>query len=811
MPLSSKDRVACSHCNLEFPSEVMINELVDAQELHFCCKGCQGVYHLLKDDGLDSFYDKLGSNKLHSVGEIQNNLAKYDLEGFTKKYVTQKDGLNEISLIMEGIHCSACVWLNEKILHKTDGIIDASINYTTLKAKITWDSEVIKLSDIILKIQSIGYNAYPYDAKVQEDKANALKKEYYSRLIVGVFCTMNIMWIAIAQYAGYFSGISASAKNILNIAEFILATPALFYTGWPYFKGAFYALRNKITNMDTLIVLGTSSTYIYSIYATISRTGEVYFDSVTMIITFIFIGKYLEVLSKKNAVDLLDNISSSIPEQVTLVKDDTRSIVDATSINVGDFIELKAGEKTAIDGVLHQGSASFNESSISGESVGVYKKEGDSIISGTICLDSTIIYKATKDLNSSTLQSITTLLEESLTKKPHIEKLADEISGYFSLVVLILSLSTFFGWYYLDGSFEKALIIAISVTVIACPCALGLATPVATLVGVGVGATRGILFKSASHLETMAKATTVVLDKTGTITNGKPDVVNFIEYTEFDYDLLYSMVRGSNHPISKAIASYLQENKQDLKEYVLKDIISLQSRGVEASYDGHKLYGGNLELINEMGIEFSLESKSSVFVFAIDDDVVCSFELEDRLKDGAIDTIKNIKRLGLEIVLCSGDNEAVVSSIAKEIGVSKTHSAMLPNDKADVIDSLKEDEKIVIMVGDGINDALALSKSDIAIAMGNETDLAVKASDIVFINNKITTLYEAIKLGRGVFKIIKENFAFSLIYNVITVTLAIMGYVIPLVAAISMSFSSLVVVGNSMRIKRIFKKGKKNG
>ena len=807
MQLSSKNLVACSHCNLEFPQNVMIKETLDAKELHFCCNGCQGVYHLLKDDELDSFYDKLGSNKLHAVNEVSDNLAKYDLEGFSKKYITDKDGLNEISLIMQGIHCSACVWLNEKVLHKTDGIIDASINYTNLKAKILWDPEVIKLSEIILKIESIGYSAYPYDAKVQEDKANEAKREYYSRLIVGVFCTMNIMWIAIAQYAGYFSGISASSKHILNVAEFVLATPALFYTGWPYFKGAYYAFKNKIANMDTLIVIGTLSTYIYSIYATLSHTGEVYFDSVTMIITFIFIGKYLEVLSKKNAVDMLDNISSSIPEQVTLVKDGIKSTVDATQINIGDLIEVKAGEKTAIDGVVFKGTGSFNESSVSGESTGVYKKEGDCIVSGTINLDGVVIYKATKSASNSTLQSIATLLEESLTKKPNIEKLADEISGYFSLIVLIISISTFLGWLFVGASFEQALIIAISVTVIACPCALGLATPVATLVGVGVGAKKGILFKSASNLETMAKATTVVLDKTGTITNGKPDVINFVMHQEFDKNLLYSMVKSSNHPISKAIKSYLQKEETSLQEYALNDIKNLQSRGLSATYGSHILFGGNVELIKEMGVEFELESKSSIFVFAVDGSVVCYFELEDRLKDGAVDTIKNIKRLGLDIILCSGDNEYVVGRVAKELGLDKTYSNMFPTDKADVILELKKDKKIVIMVGDGINDALALSQSDIAIAMGNTTDLAVKASDIVFINNKITTLYDAIKLSRGVFHIIKENFSLSLVYNVLTITFAVAGYVIPLVAAISMSFSSLVVVGNSMRIKRIFKNG----
>ncbi len=793
--------IPCSHCNLEFAKDVMISQNSYDNELFFCCKGCQTVYHILKDGHLDSFYDKLGKNKLHSVIDKDQDLAKFDTEGFAKKYVTKNDGYCEISLIMEGIHCSACVWLNEKILHKTDGIIKANINYTNYKAKIVWNPDDIKLSQIIAKIQSIGYDAYAYDTKTGEAKANKARKDYYARLVVGIFCTMNIMWIAVAQYAGYFSGITQSAKTILNIAEFVLATPALFWTGWPYFRGAYFAFKNKIANMDILIVFGTLSAYLYSIYATITCTGEVYFDSVTMVITFIFIGKYLEVLSKKNAVDSLDNISSSIPEHVTVIRDGKSSLVDTTQINIGDIIEVKAGEKIAIDGVMQKGGASFDESSISGESLPVYKKHNDKIFSGTLCLDSTIIYKTTKDVANSTIQSIASILEQSLTKKPNIEKVADTISGYFSFVVLAISIVTFVGWYVFVGSFEYALIVAISVTVIACPCALGLATPVATLVGVAVGSKRGILFKSASHLETIAKATTVVLDKTGTITQAKPQVVGYIKYKDFDIDMLYALVQKSNHPISKAIVKYLQANKQVSHEYRLEDIKHIEARGLKASYKEHKIYGGNIEFINDMNIKFDMKQETSVFVFAIDKDVVCSFKLEDMLKTGAVQTIKDIKKLGLNPIICSGDNTKAVEKIAKKVGIETFYSSMTPTDKADIIDRLKKQNKIVVMVGDGINDAIAMGKSDIAIAMGNDTDLAVQMSDIVLIDGNITSVYETLKLCRNVFRTIKQNILFSLGYNVFAISLAVAGFVIPLVAAISMSISSLVVVGNSMRIK----------
>jgi len=311
----------------------MIVEEEPSQTLYFCCRGCEGVYHLLQDEGLDTFYDKLGKQTLHPASEIDDDLSRFDLEGFRNKYIrTSDDGFNEISLIIEGIHCSACVWLNEKVLHNTDGVLEAVINYSNNKAKIVWDESDIKLSQIIEKIRSIGYNAYPYDPSLQEDIALKTRNDYYSRILVGVFTTMNIMWLAIAQYAGYFTGIEQGHKNILNIAEFVLATPTLFYSGWIFFRGAYFGLKNHFVNMDVLVASGALLAYLYSIYAMLTQTGEVYFDSVTMIITFVLVGKYLEVLSKKQASDTLDKIIGTMPTEATVIKDKEKSLPETLTI-----------------------------------------------------------------------------------------------------------------------------------------------------------------------------------------------------------------------------------------------------------------------------------------------------------------------------------------------------------------------------------------------------------------------------------------------------------------------------------------------
>ncbi len=795
-------KIACSHCQLVFEKDLLIHEEIDGVDRYFCCKGCEGVYHLLHSEGLDSFYEKIGDTKLDPAQEKSEDLDKFDLEGFAKKYIKDRDGFNEISLIIEGIHCSACVWLNEKVLHNSDGILEAEINYTNHKAKIVWDPSVLKLSDIIMKIRSIGYNAYPYDASLQEERANKKRTDYYLRLLVGVFATMNIMWLAIAQYAGYFTGITDSDKNVLNIAEFVLATPALFYTGWVYFRGAYFGLKNRFINMDFLVATGATLAYIYSIYVMITGVGEVYFDSVAMIITFVFVGKYLEVLGKKQAVDTMDSLMGSLPTEVLVIDGNEKSLVLVEEVKVGDEIEIKSGDKIVIDGKIISSQGSFDESSLSGESEPIYKKEGDEVISGAILLDSVIRYRATKEFGNSMLSTIVSLLENSMTKKPRIERLANEISGYFSVVILAIAIATFLGWYFWGAGFEKALIVSISVIVIACPCALGLATPVATLIGLSEGAKRGILYKEASFLETMAKADILFLDKTGTITEGKPAVVDVEIKKDFDRNILYSLVKTSSHPISKGIVNYLENQNDSLVEYHLDDIKSIEAKGLSATYKGRSLLGGNDRLFFEYGIFPEDDYHGSIFAFGIDSELMAIFVLKDQIKDDAKDSIKNIIDSGVEVVMLTGDHEGVAKDVAKEVGIKKYYSRLYPKDKAQFIDEAHENNRVVIMAGDGINDALALSKSDIAISMGSGADISISVSDVVLLDNKISSLATSLKLSQKTFRNVKQNLALSLLYNLFAIPLAVAGFVIPLVAALSMSLSSLIVIANAIRIKR---------
>ncbi len=765
---------------------------------YFCCKGCQGVFHLLNESGLERFYEKAANTKLTPQTTHYDDSESFNSASFYERYVTtNEEGFQEISLIIEGIHCAACVWLNEKALHKMEGVIEAHINYTNNKARITWADHTVKLSAIIEMIRAVGYNAFPYDPSAQELSANRQRKDYYLRMAVATFASMNIMWVAVAQYAGYFTGITQDVKTILNVAEWVLATPVLFYSGWVFFKGAYYGMKNRVVNMDILVATGALLTYIYSIYITLNQEGEAYFDSVAMIITFVLFGKFLEVLSKKNAADTLDIMSKQVPSEVNVIQDGNVRSLNINDVEVGSIVLLKAGEKIAIDGEVVEGEGSIDESSLTGESEPVYKRVGDTLVSGTTSIDALLQYRTTKDFAHSTISNLVTLLEKAMRKKPHIEQMANRLSEHFSTTILVLALFTFLFWWFWPHDFETSFMVGISVIIIACPCALALATPVATLVGLGLGARRGILFKEAAQLETMAKANVIVLDKTGTITKGIPEVIRVTHLAPFDEALLFALVSSSNHPIAQGVGRYLDvDTPQSLHE-----VTQWQARGIGASVEGNTLLGGNARLMQEHGIDASVHSKHSLFYFAVNGKVCAIYELSDVTKEDSLQAIESIKRRGIEVVMLTGDHEENARHIADTVGIEHLQHSLTPEAKAAYVQQRQENGDVVIMAGDGVNDILALANANIGIAMGNGSDIAIEVSDVVLLGDNLTALSDALAISQTTFKLIKQNLGISLLYNAITIPLAMAGYIIPLIAAISMSLSSLLVVGNSMRVR----------
>lgn len=781
----------CSHCRLEFDEKQMLQR---GQEF-FCCTGCEAVFELLHSKGLQDFYERLGEKTLKPA-VLENERLNFNQ--FLRK---NDEGLSEIHLIIEGIHCSACVWLNEKILIEEQGIIEVNINLLTHKARIVFDEKQLKLEQIIALIQSIGYKVRAYDPLKQEQKAVALKREFYSKLVVAVACVMNVMWIAVAKYAGFFSLMDAQTKDILNFAEFILASPVLFYTGSSFYKNAFYSLKHGQISMDFLVIFGASLAFTYSLWAMFSRAGEVYFDSVAMIICFVFVGKYLEVLVKKHATDTMDSLNDFLKGEIFVFNGKEFAPKDSYAVRIGDLIELKTGDKILIDGVCVSGEASIDASSLSGEDEPVLVRATNSVNSACIVLDGSLQYKATKLYADSKLSQILNLLELSQSNKPKIQSLVAQISVYFSRTILALASLCFCFWYFLkQSSAEFALINAISVLIIACPCALALATPVSNLIALFKALKLKVLFKSSSKIEDLSKCNMAVFDKTGVLTNSKLKITRHFLSKEAKLNELFAFIKLSNHPVSVSISEFLQDKVKNQKLLSFEKIKEIRAKGISARLKDDEFVGGNANFFKELNIDVSENFEDTHFIFAKNGKVLASFEFQSVLREGASELINYLKSLKIPIKMLTGDNEKAAAKIASKLDIKDFQASCLPEIKMRVVANLSKTHK-VLMVGDGINDTLALQNAAVAVSLKQGSDLAVENSDIILLKNDLSALKKAIKLSKKTFIIIKQNLAFSLCYNALTIPLAFLGLINPLIAAASMSLSSVVVVLNALRIK----------
>lgn len=760
----------------------------------FCCTGCEAVFELVQSKGLGDFYERLGKNSLEPVN-FKQNLGVFD--SFVRP---TNEGFSEIHLVIDGIFCAACVWLNEKILIEEQGVIEASVNPLTHKARIVFDERQVSLKRILTLIQSIGYKPSAYDPLKQEQKALSTKREFYSKLVVAVACVMNVMWIAVAKYAGFFSLMDAQTKDILNFAEFVLASPVLFYTGSAFYKNAYFSLKHGQISMDFLVIFGASLAYAYSLWAMFSRGGEVYFDSVAMIICFVFVGKYLEVLVKKHATDTMDGLNDFLKGEILVFNGKEFAPKDAYAVQVGDIIQLKTGDKILIDGVCVRGEASIDSSSLSGESEPVLVQAGTNINSACVVLDGSVEYRALKPYTESKLSQIISLLE--LSQKPKIQSLVAQIAVYFSRTVLAVALLCFCFWYFVrESGAEFALINAISVLIIACPCALALATPVSNLIALFQALKLKVLFKSSDKIEDLSKCDYAVFDKTGVLTDFKLKIARYELNQKANLNELFAFINLSNHPVSVSIREFLQEKVKDKKHLEFSAVKEVRAKGISARLKNDEFIGGNAQFLQECGIKMSQKFSDTHFVFAKNGEILAHFEFESVLRAGAIELVSYLKKIKMPIKMLTGDNEKAAQKVALKLGITDFTAFCLPENKMQVITTLSQKHK-VLMVGDGVNDALALQNAAVAVSLKQGADLAAQNSDIILLKNDLHALEQAIRLSKKTFIIIKQNLAFSLCYNALTIPLAFVGLINPLVAAASMSLSSVVVILNALRIRR---------
>ena len=806
----------CKHCAGHFEGEAVI----DANGNEFCCNGCKNVYAYLKSQGFSEFYSKLKKGEQNLAKPSSKHFDKQSAGSMFSKLLRRDENspfICELEVLISGIHCPACIWLNERALSNLEGVLELNISATTSKARVLFDERKTALEEILNLIIAIGYDPKPFN-EVNGAK-NSLSREYYARLIVALACSMNIMWVAIALYSGYFEGLSLGAKKILHFAEFVLASPPVFYTASVFYRSALSALKLRQISMDVNVSLGILSVYFYSVYAMLSGAEQVYFDSACMLVTFIFAGKFLQTKATQKAAQGLENISSLFVEQVMSVKNNSRipSIsefkpCDVSEVKSGDFVLLRSGERAMIDGVVLSGQASVDNSSINGESVPVGISKDDVLLSGALCAEGSVIYKATSSFQGSFLNKLSKLLSNASFARAEIEELANKISSHFGWAILALCVASFVFWSVVNisaWSGASAFGIAISVLVIACPCALSLATPIATLVAMGTATKRSIVFKDAKVLETLAKCDIVAFDKTGTLSKANLKVLKGQRFLPFDDGALLALASASTHPISKAVASYILEKTCTLSSFnqgILENIQNIAGKGITATYKGVKIAGGSrafiesIAFVKSLGASLADDSSSSEYYFMYDGKLVARFLLDDELREGAKASIKELKKMGLKVLMLSGDKQIVASKVASELGIDESHGELNPEQKALLIKELQKSANVV-MVGDGINDILALKSANVGIAMGSGASVSVGVSDVVLLRDELGDLVFALRQAKKTFKVIKENLFISLVYNALSIPLAMAGFIIPLFAAISMSFSSLLVVLNSLRLK----------
>ncbi|MBF0622200.1 MAG: heavy metal translocating P-type ATPase [Magnetococcales bacterium] len=805
--IASED--TCYHCGLAIPGGVIHEEVVDNQRHRFCCTGCHAAFQMIRGAGLDHFYDRRDGFTDRPDDARVNSLSAFDDPAFQEKYVqTNAAGQQEVHLLLDGIHCAACVWVNEKILQQTPGVAEARVNFSTHRAHVVWDGDKAALSTLIGAVRRIGYDAEPYDVHAVEARYRRFDRDMLTRLGVGGFGAGNIMLIAVALYAGYFQGIQSQYKDYFHWVSLILATPVVFYSGWPFMRGAFNGLRMRHLNMDLPIALGALVTYFYSVAVTVRGVGEVYFDSVATFVFVLLVGRYFESAARRKAAGATERLLSLEPQTAVVIRDGKEQTIPVRQVAVGDHVVIRPGDTFPVDGVIIQGSTTVNSAMLTGESLPVLCGEGERVSGGTSNVDGSVIVEAQRVGAETTLARIVRLVERAQSERPPIQTLADRVAARFVGVILVLAAATLSYWLWRDPA--QALENTVALLIITCPCALGLATPAAMIVATGNAARQGVLIRSGEVLERLARITRVVMDKTGTLTQGMPEVVVIHPMAGQSESVLLATIAGverhSEHPLARAVVSLANARKIE-PEDMDGQLKNYPGRGVVLRMEGGVVYRvGRAEFVGVQDWQAQVPKHEGHLTWIWcrrDDTIMGVIGLMDQLKIDAAETVQHLKKNGLPVSLLSGDRQDVVSYIGQQAGVEQAIGDALPDEKAEAISLLQGQGQRVAMIGDGINDAPALARADLSMVVEQASDVSVATADVVMLNQNLKSIVTLFSLAEKTMHIIRQNFLFSILYNAIAIPLAMSGHVLPIVAAIAMPLSSLTVVGNAMRLRNI--------
>jgi P-type Cu2+ transporter len=807
----SKDTLICDHCGLGVSRRDAVYDTVDGVERVFCCGGCKGVYRLIVESGLGDFYKK---REWASPG-VPKGIFEEDLPASRPADYTLDDGgAAKGTFFIEGIRCASCVWLNEKLLARTPGILSARVNYGTHRASITWDPGSIGPREIMERIRSIGYRARPYEPGAAETEAAREARDLLLRFVTAAFFTMNLMMYSVALYAGYFQGMDERFKWLLQLAAWVVATPVFFYCGWPFVRGAARGVANRAPGMDLLVALGSGTAYFYSVAALLTG-GEVYFDTASMIITLILLGRYFEVRARARASEAIARLNALAVRDARVIRDGKALKVPVSELAPGDMVEVRPGEKLPADGEVLEGASSVDESMITGESRPAGKSAGDRVVGATVNLDGRLIVRVNAVGADTVLSRIIRLVEEAQANRAPIQRLADRVSGVFVPAVVLFAAATFVYWNYVAyAGFSSSLVNAVTVLVIACPCALGLATPIAVMVGTGAAAGRGVMIKGGDVLERAAGVDTVLFDKTGTLTNGVMALTDVVPADGVEAGELlaaaYSVEAASEHPVGRAICE--GAHARGIEPSGAEGFAAVPGMGVRAVSGGYAVIAGRADLLLASGISIDGGSRASASSIESDGRTVVYVSrgnrllgvlgIADDIRETTPGAVRALKERGIDVMMVTGDNEVVAASIAKACGIKTYYSRLLPDEKADKIKELRLSGRVVCMVGDGINDAPALAAADVGMALGRGTEVAIESADVVLMKDDMMDAAAAVALARRSMRIIRQNLFWAFLYNMLGLPVAAAGLLSPVLAAGAMAASSVSVVGNSLRIRR---------
>ncbi len=802
----------CFHCGLPVPAGSVWSVAIEGVVQPMCCPGCEAVAQAIVDNGLNDYYRTRQSLPEGAAKVVPDELGLYDAPELASQF-QDKDGNAETTLSVEGVRCAACVWLIEKRLTQVPGLQFAHLNVATEKLQVRWDATQCKPSDILEAVREVGYVAYPFDPIQHGEMLRKNARQLFKRLFVAGLSMMQVMMYAVPVYFAEADSIEADMLQLMRWASLVLTLPAVFYSAQPFFQGAWADLRRKAAGMDVPVALGIAAAFGGSVWSTVAGEGEVYFDSVTMFIFLLLASRYLELVARRRAAASLETMQHALPDAAWLLKEYPNhreaSLVPAAQLRAGDVILAKPGETIAADSVIIEGDTALDMSLLTGESQPQARRVGEQVVGGAVNSLQPVILRVERVAKESTLAALIRMIERAGQGKPSIAQWADKVAAWFVAALLILAAGVFLFWLWHDGS--RAWSIAIAVLVVSCPCALSLATPSALAATTDSLLRQGVLVMQPHVLETLHRATHVVFDKTGTLTEGRPQLQSLTLLGGMQRDAVLgiaaAMEAGSAHPLAQAIMVAARMESVAAMEI---DFVSHHAgRGLEARMDDQRYRLGTAAFVAEIsevaGRVMPVDDKPGVSEVYLGSGAgwLARFAFSDALKPDALQVVAHFRSQSRRVVLLSGDSPAIVEQVAASLHMDEAHGGMLPDQKLAYVRQLQQQGAVVMMVGDGMNDAAVLRGADVSFAMGSGAALAQSHADAVLIHARLSLLLDAANAAAACMRVIRQNLAWATLYNLLAIPAAAFGLLTPWMAGLGMSLSSVLVVANALRLERM--------